>query len=135
MSREKALLAAEKAREKLTRNNAMAAQDSLKPLPLETKSGPFVNPEREMASVGTGSTAHLSQGTTHPRSPGLFSSPRRRFSSSPSRTPGAVASQKNMYRSSFDLKLTEVSRELETYISRQVLSSVLKENASEASPR
>lgn len=134
MSREKALLAVEKAREKLMQQKAMAELDSLKPLPLETKNGPFVNPEREMASVGSGLTALISQGT-HPRSPGLFSSPRRRYSSSPSRTPGAVASQKHIYRSSFDLKLTEVSRDLETYISRQVLSSVLKESGSEASPR
>jgi palmitoyltransferase len=33
------------------------------------------------------------------------------------------------------LKLTEVSRELETYISRQVLCSVMKKDAQEASPK
>jgi len=65
-------------------------------------------------------------------SPGRFSSPRRRFSGSSSST---VPSPKQKYRTNFDLKLTEVSRELESYISRQVLCSVIKQDGSEASPR
>lgn len=133
MNREKALLAAAKAREKLVEEKAMAGQDSLKPLPLETKRGPSINIEKDMAHEVSGLTSIISQ-TKHSTSPSLFSSPRRRFSSSPSRTAAAVASPKHRYKSSFDLKLTEVSRELETYISRQVLCSVLKETGSEASP-
>ncbi|KAL8089196.1 hypothetical protein AgCh_038832 [Apium graveolens] len=133
MNREKALLAAAKAREKLADEKAMVGQDSLKPLPLETKRGPSFNIEKDMASEVSGASI-ISQ-TRHPTSPSLFSSPRRRFSSSPSRTAAAAAaSPKHRYKSSFDLKLTEVSRELETYISRQVLCSVLKETGSEASP-
>ncbi|WOG87201.1 hypothetical protein DCAR_0206424 [Daucus carota subsp. sativus] len=135
MNREKALLAAAKARDKLAEEKATSEQDSLKPLPLETKRGPSINIEKDMASEVSGSTTIISQ-ANHSTSPSLFSSPRRRFSSSPSRTAAAVAaSPKHRYKSSFDLKLTEVSQELETYISRQVLCSVLKETGCEASPR
>ena len=135
MNREKALLAAAKARDKLAEEKATSGQDSLKPLPLETKRGPSINIEKDMAGEISSSTSVISQ-TKHSTSPSLFSSPRRRFSSSPSRTAAAVAaSPKHRYKSSFDLKLTEVSQELETYISRQVLCSVLKETGCEASPR
>jgi palmitoyltransferase len=44
-------------------------------------------------------------------------------------------SPQNKYRSSFDLKLAGVSRELETHISKQVLCSVISKDESEASPR
>ncbi|KAF5937240.1 hypothetical protein HYC85_024746 [Camellia sinensis] len=125
MSRDKALLAAEKAR---------GQHDALKPLPLETKSGPMLNlpvpvPDR---NVGFGLTPLISKGR-HSVSPGRFSSPRRRFSSSPTMLTGsaaAAATPKHKYKSNFDLKLTEVSRELETYISRQVLCSVFKKDGS-----
>ncbi|KAL6968729.1 protein S-acyltransferase [Sarracenia purpurea var. burkii] len=64
------------------------------------------------------------------------SSPGRQFSSSPmSMFPNSAATPQHKYRSKFDLKLTEASRELETYISRQVLCSILKKDGSEASPR
>ncbi|KAK9280768.1 hypothetical protein L1049_003656 [Liquidambar formosana] len=134
MSREKALLAAEKAREKLLNQKPMMDYDSLQPLPLETKSGPLMKPDRNLPNTGSGLTPLISKGRLS-GSPGWFSSPRRRFSGSPTTSAGVVASPKHKYRSNFDLKLTEVSRELETYISRQVLCSVLKKDGTEASPR
>lgn len=134
LSREKALKAAEKAREKLMKQKPVMEPDSLKPLPLETKCGPLMNTDRIMSDPGTGSTPLISK-VIHPVSPGTFSSPRRRFSGSSTMFSGIVASPKQKYRSNFDLKLTEVSRELENYISRQVLCSVIKKDGSEASPR
>uniref|UniRef100_A0A5B7BJH6 S-acyltransferase n=1 Tax=Davidia involucrata TaxID=16924 RepID=A0A5B7BJH6_DAVIN len=131
MSREKVMMAAEKARERIMKEKPMAEHGSIKPLPLETKSGPLMNLDRNMAGIGSNLTPLISKGK-FPGSPGWFSSPRRRFSGSPTMLSGSIASPKHKYRSNFDLKLTEVSRELETYISRQVLCSVLK-NESEAS--
>lgn len=129
LSREKALLAAEKARERFMKPKPVE-HDPLKPLPLETKCGPSVNSDKSLGgSSGSGSTPLLPKGWLS-GSPGRFSSPRRRFSGS-----GVVPSPKQKYRSNFDLKLTEVSKELETYISRQVLYSVIKQDGSEASPR
>ncbi|XVF80388.1 hypothetical protein PTKIN_Ptkin15bG0066500 [Pterospermum kingtungense] len=144
LSREKALLAAEKARERLMKQKPAVELDPLKPLPLETKRGPLMNTERNMANSGTATTPLISKGKL-PGSPGRFSSPRRRFSgslvfrnsnnASPTMFSSVVPSPKQKYRSNFDLKLTEVSRELETYISRQVLCSVIKKDGTEASPR
>lgn len=128
LSRERALHAAEKAREKLARIKPMAETDPLKPLPLETKSGPVVM--KDLGSKGISVTPLVVKGGSLLSSPRQFSSPRRRHSYSPMQhTP------KHKYRSDFDLKLTQVSRELETYISRQVLCSVLKNEGTEASPR
>ncbi|KAK1294456.1 putative S-acyltransferase [Acorus calamus] len=126
MSKERALMAAEMAREHLSRQKQVTKPDhsSLKPLPSEMKSGPSMKPERKSDLVGwfPGS------------SPASFSSPRRRFSVSP--TAVAAASPKLRYKSDFDLKLTQVSMELETHISRQVLCSVLKNGGEvDASPR
>lgn len=115
------MLAAEKARERLMKQKS----DSLKPLPVETKCGPLMNPDKNLPSTGSGSTPLIS--------PGRFSSPRRRFSGSPKRFSSILPSPKQKYRSSFDLKLTEVSREMETYISRQVLCSVIKKDVIEES--
>lgn len=134
MSRDKALLAAEKARERLKKQEPAVGRDSLKPLPLETKSGPLLNSERNVADVGSGLTPLISMGRV-PGSPGRFSSPRRRFSNSPNMLSSSAATPKQKYRSNFDFKLTEVSRELETYISRQVLCSLLKKDGNETSPR
>uniref|UniRef100_F6HZF8 S-acyltransferase n=1 Tax=Vitis vinifera TaxID=29760 RepID=F6HZF8_VITVI len=134
MSKEKALLAAEKARERLMKQKPVVEHDALQPLPLETKSGPLMNPERKTVNDHSSLSPLTSKGT-FPGSPGRLSSPRKRFSSSPTVLSGVVPSPKHKYRSNFDLKLTEVSRELETYISRQVLCSVLKKDGSEASPR
>ncbi|KAL4558934.1 hypothetical protein LXL04_037139 [Taraxacum kok-saghyz] len=106
MSKEKAVAAATKARERFT--GQKGEEDSLKPLPLETKSGLLMM------------TPLVVKGMLPP------GSPRRRFSVSPS--------PKQKYKSNFDLKLTDVSRELDTYISRQVLCSVLKKGESESSP-
>ncbi|KAJ4825566.1 Protein S-acyltransferase 18 [Turnera subulata] len=130
LSREKALSAAEKARERLRKQKPVEQLDPLRPLPSETKLGPLMNPEKNMTNEGSGSTPLITK-VRIPESPGKFSSPRRRFSGSA----GVVPSPKSKYRSSFDLKLTEVSRELETYISRQVLCSVMKKDPFEASPR
>ncbi|KAL8527113.1 hypothetical protein ACS0TY_005111 [Phlomoides rotata] len=127
LSREKALLAAEKAREKLVKNKQVVENDPLKPLPLETRSGPVT---KDLGSGGLSITPLVTKGRFL-NSP-QFSSPRRRLSCSPIQQ--HVASPKHRYRSDFDLKLTQVSRELETYISRQVLCSVLKKDGSEASP-
>ncbi|XVE77392.1 hypothetical protein DITRI_Ditri13aG0058800 [Diplodiscus trichospermus] len=136
LSREKALLAAEKARERLMKQKPEVELDPLKPLPQETKRGPLVNQERNTANSGAATTPLISKGRL-PGSlgEGRFSSPRRRFSGSPTRFSSVMPSPKQKYRSNFDLKLTEVSRELETYISRQVLCSVIKKDGSEASPR
>ncbi|XP_010241438.1 PREDICTED: protein S-acyltransferase 18 [Nelumbo nucifera] len=134
MSSEKALMVAEKARERIMKQKPNTEHESLKPLPLETKCGPLVN--QQMSTVGAGSEASplVSKGWL-PGSPGKFSSPRRRFSGSPTIFPGVLVSPKQKYRDNFDLKLTEVSKELETYISRQVLCSVLKKNGDESSPK
>ncbi|XP_057482821.1 protein S-acyltransferase 18-like isoform X1 [Actinidia eriantha] len=134
MSRDKVVLASEKARERLMKQNSGGGRDSLKPLPLETKSGPLLSPDKNMATVGSGLTPLISRGRV-PGYPGRLSSPRRRFSSSPTMLSSSAATPKHKYRSNFDLKLTEVSGELETYISRQVLCSILKKDGSEASPR
>ncbi|KAM7274590.1 hypothetical protein ACFE04_016456 [Oxalis oulophora] len=130
ISKDKAILAAEMARESIMKQKSVAANDTLRPLPLETKCGPTMNSDNKhppMANTGLVST--------HLISPGRLSSPRRRFSGSSSMFSGISPSPKQKYRSNFDLKLTEVSRELETYISRQVLCSVIKKDGVEASPR
>ncbi|KAK6918699.1 Palmitoyltransferase, DHHC domain [Dillenia turbinata] len=126
MSKEKALLAAEKARERLVKQNKIMEHD-LKPLPLETKSGPLQNSDHNVNHARSGLTPLIPRGRP-PGSPRQFSSPRRRFSISlVVSSTVLVPSPKQRYRSNFDLKLTEVSKELETHISRQVLISVLKE--------
>lgn len=111
MSKEKAKLAAEKARERLRRQKP--SSPSLKPLPLEKKKGPTLDTEMKKLSESS-------------EMPQISGSTRRRFSSSPSPRP-------QQYKNNFDLKLVEVSRELETYISRQVLCSALKKNGEEES--
>ncbi|KAK1437199.1 hypothetical protein QVD17_02987 [Tagetes erecta] len=121
MSREKAQLAADKARERFMRQKTIDEEDdydSLKPLPLETKIGPSLKASNMDNNKGTGVTPLVVNG--------MLSSPRRRFSVSPS--------PKQKYKNSFDLKLTEVSRELDTYISKQVLCSVIKKSENESSP-
>ncbi|KAJ7973153.1 S-acyltransferase [Quillaja saponaria] len=133
-TREKAVAAADKARERILKEKPKLDHNSMKPLPLETKCGPLPNADRNVTSVGSGSTPLISKGRI-PVSPGRFSSPRRRFSGSPTMFPSIAPSPKQKYRSNFDLKLTDVSRELETYISRQVLCSVISKDGSEASPR
>ncbi|ONK78805.1 uncharacterized protein A4U43_C02F22610 [Asparagus officinalis] len=119
MSKEKAMVAAERAREKIMRQKSQPTRSPLKPLPLETKRGPSTNLEVKRVAEVTPVVSNS----------GRFSSPRRRFSGSPSPRP-------QKYRNNFDLKLIEVSRELDTYISKQVLCSALKKGGeNEASPR
>ncbi|RLN29881.1 protein S-acyltransferase 18 [Panicum miliaceum] len=115
MSKEKAMAAAERARERIRQK---LPTSPMKPLPVETKRGPL-NPERkhittgkEIVPVFTKSWLSGSPTTVS------ISSPRRRFSGSSSPKP-------QRYRSNFDLRLAEVSRELETHISKQVLCSVV----------
>lgn len=136
LTREKALLAAEKARERLVRERPMREHSSLRPLPLETKRGPLTNVEKNIGNEGFGSTPFIAKGELHV-SPLRLSSPRRRFSAgTPSVFSSSItASPQNKYRSSFDLKLAGVSRELETHISRQVLCSVISKDGNEPSPR
>ncbi|KAI3905374.1 hypothetical protein MKX01_040065 [Papaver californicum] len=135
MTSEKALIAAEKTRERIMEQTSTKELESLKPLPLEMKSGPLMmNPEKKnIDSTDSGITPLLTKGW-FPGSPGLFSSPRRRYSGSPTIFSGVVPSPKQKYRSNFDLKLTGVSQELDTYISRQVVNSVLKKDGAETSP-
>ncbi|KAK6118153.1 hypothetical protein DH2020_048137 [Rehmannia glutinosa] len=129
LSREKALIA----REKLVKQS-----DPLKPLPLETKSGPLMKSDKDFVAANRGLLGLMKTPTVAKgmllNSPKQFSSSprRRRLSSSPIQH---ALSPKHRYRSDFDLKLTQVSRELETYISKQVLCSVLKNDAPQPSPR
>ncbi|KAK7356249.1 hypothetical protein VNO80_15517 [Phaseolus coccineus] len=137
LTREKALLAAEKAREKLMKEKPTGEHNSLKPLPLETKCGPLMNSDKTIDTEEfCSSTSFIAKGRLT-GSPGSYSSPRRRFSAgSPTVfSSNLIASPHHKYRSSFDLKLTDVSRELETHISRQVLCSAIGKDDSEASPR
>ncbi|CAN4112706.1 unnamed protein product [Withania somnifera] len=152
MSREKALLAAEKAKERLIKQKEIV--DPLKPLPLETRSGPLMNLDTNRVPLAVASIRELALSkeviTTKGRltcgheSPMQLSSPRRRRSYSPTVVPAPrignatvpSPSPKHRYKGNFDLKLTQVSRELETYISRQVVFSALKkENEIAPSPR
>ncbi|XAR60177.1 Protein S-acyltransferase [Bertholletia excelsa] len=131
MSKDKALLAAEKARERLQRQKPPTTKhDSLRPLPLEIKNGPLLNQEKNVATTISGLTTLVTK-ERFQGSPGRFSSPRRRFSNSPSTFPSSANTPKHKYRCNFDLKLMEVSKELDTYISRQVLCSVLTKNGTE----
>ncbi|XP_062084765.1 protein S-acyltransferase 18 [Humulus lupulus] len=134
LSKEKALRAAERARERIVKQKPMMEQGPLKPLPSETKCGPLMNKQINVPDTGSGLTPLISNGRLA-GSPGRFSSPRRRFSCPPSTISAILASPQHKYRSNFDLKLTDVSKELETYISRQVLCSVIKEDGSQPSPR
>ncbi|CAN8248125.1 unnamed protein product [Cochlearia groenlandica] len=129
LSSEKALQAAEKAKERMRKSKTVSVtgEDSLKPLPSETKFGLLLDQGNNKTSTSAAVKLQVS--------PGRFSSPRRRFSGSSSSFSSTVPSPKQKYRSNFDLKLTEVSRDLESYISRQVLCSVIKQDGSEASPR
>jgi len=118
------------------RERPMREHSSLRPLPLETKRGPLANAEKNIGNEGSGSTPFIAKGELHV-SPLRLSSPRRRFSAG---TPSVfsssiIASPQNKYRSSFDLKLAGVSRELETHISRQVLCSVISKDGNQPSPR
>ncbi|KAK4787125.1 hypothetical protein SAY86_010958 [Trapa natans] len=124
LSKDTALAAADRARERLLRHKPLNEHSPLRPLPLEKKSGPLMQAERSINTTLVSSTPMVSK-LVFPASPGRFTSPRRRFSGSP----------RSKYRSNFDLKLTDVSRELETYISKQVISSIMKKDGNGASPR
>ncbi|WVZ89596.1 hypothetical protein U9M48_035976 [Paspalum notatum var. saurae] len=123
MSKEKAMASAERARERIRQR---LATSPMKPLPVETKRGPLnldrkhITTRKDIVPVFTKSWLSVSPTTR-------ISSPRRRFSGSSSPKP-------QRYCSNFDLRLAEVSRELETHISKQVLCSVvMKDNEDEGS--
>ncbi|GJN13436.1 hypothetical protein PR202_gb00139 [Eleusine coracana subsp. coracana] len=114
MSKEKAMEAAERARERIRQK---LPTSPMKPLPLETKRGPL-NQERRHITTGKEIVPVFTKSWLSGSPTARITSPRRRFSGSPSPKP-------QRYRSNFDLKLAEVSRELETHISKQVLCSVV----------
>uniref|UniRef100_A0A1D1Y6Y4 Putative S-acyltransferase At4g01730 n=1 Tax=Anthurium amnicola TaxID=1678845 RepID=A0A1D1Y6Y4_9ARAE len=130
ISKEKALAAAEKARERMRSQNPpeTTSLSPLKPLPSEMKKGPSVSIEKRKAMSLMEMAAVVPKGW-FPGSPnGRFLSPRRRFSASPS-------PKQHKYRSNFDLKLTEMSGELEMHISRYVVCSVMRKSGEDdASP-
>lgn len=115
MSKDKAMAAAERARERIRQK---LPTSPMKPLPVETKRGPL-NAERKHITTGKEIVPVFTKRwlSGSPTAVGI-SSPRRRFSGSSSPKP-------QRYRSNFDLRLAEVSRELETHISKQVLCSVV----------
>lgn len=119
MSEQKALRSAAKAKERMAKGKERVGHEatrsmSMQPLSTETKHGPST-----MTAVVAKS--------------GKLSSPRRRISGSPTLlNPSPKAKQS--YRTNFDLKLTQVSQELETYISRQALCSVLTNKGGDMSP-
>ncbi|GMH20932.1 hypothetical protein Nepgr_022774 [Nepenthes gracilis] len=129
MSKEKYLRAAEQqAKERRVKQNESVEHESLNPLPFETKSGPLMNhhhPEKNLISRGLNLTPIIPKDGR-----GRLSSPRRRVISSSPTMFSSTTPQR--YRNNFDLKLTEMSMELETYISRQVLCSVLKDDGAGA---
>ncbi|XP_020101496.1 protein S-acyltransferase 18 [Ananas comosus] len=127
MSKEKAMIAAERARERI-RQNLPHRLSPMKPLPLETKQGPLVNSARKHMKLVSEITPVVTKAWFAGSPSKRFSSPRRRISGSPSPGP-------QKYRTNFDLKLTEVSRELENHISKQMLCSIMaKDGEDEASP-
>ncbi|KAG9459978.1 hypothetical protein H6P81_004486 [Aristolochia fimbriata] len=131
MSKEKALQAAARAKERIAKQKLTGEtvpSGPLKPLPSETKCGPLMNAEDRTSQIEVNPLVAKGWFTA---SSSRFSSPRKRISGSPTTV---THSPKQKYKSNFDLKLTEVSQELETYISRQALCSVLT-NAGEQSPR
>ncbi|GAB2301987.1 hypothetical protein Dimus_036093 [Dionaea muscipula] len=145
MNKENAVEAVEQAKESLAKQKQkqkMIKQDSLFPLPFEIKNGPLVNLENTVNTRGGGGGGLSLTNTLIPKgrppgSPGKFTSPRRRVSGSPtifSGMAGGQSLQTSSYRDHFDLKLTQVSKELETHISRHVVSSVIKDGAA-PSPR
>lgn len=114
---------------------AILKREPLKPLPLETKNGlPMKFDDNIGSTMGkVGLTSPVSKEML-PRSPAQFSSPRQRVSCSSTLPPARMEEAESRYRSNFDLQLTSVSKELESYISRQVLCSVLRKGGIETSP-
>ncbi|XP_047053222.1 protein S-acyltransferase 18-like [Lolium rigidum] len=115
MSKEKAMAAAERARERIRQKLQSTAISPMKPLPLETKRGPL-NPER--STTGKEIVPVFTKSWVSGSPTARLSSPRRRFSGSSSPKP-------QRSRTNFDIRLTEVSRELDTHISKQVMCSVV----------
>ncbi|XP_062204245.1 protein S-acyltransferase 18 [Phragmites australis] len=118
MSKEKAMAAAERARERIRQK---LPTSPMKPLPLETKRGPL-NPERRHITTGKEIVPVFTKSWLSGSPTARITSPRRRFSGSPS-------PKLQRYRSNFDLRLAEVSKELETHVSKQVLCSVVIKGA------
>ncbi|KAG9459932.1 hypothetical protein H6P81_004440 [Aristolochia fimbriata] len=110
MSKEKALQAAARAKERIAKQKVTGEtvpSGPLKPLPSETKCGPLMNTEDRTSQIEVNPLVAKGWFTA---SSGRFSSPRKRISGSPTTV---THSPKKKYQSNFDLKLTEVSQELE----------------------
>ncbi|GAB2241455.1 hypothetical protein Droror1_Dr00018230 [Drosera rotundifolia] len=120
MNKENALEAVDQSKETLAKQKQIIKHDSMNHLPFEMKNGPLVNLNNTM-NTRRASLTTLTPTVRPPSSSGKFTSPRRRVSGSP------TVSSHQSYRNHFDLKLTEVSKELETHIYRHVVSSVLKD--------
>ncbi|KAE8809826.1 putative S-acyltransferase [Hordeum vulgare] len=129
MNKDKAMAAAERARERIRQKLPSTAISPMKPLPLETKRGPLnqerrsimtgkENQERRPIMTGKEIVPVLTKSWLSGSPTARLSSPRRRFSGSSSPKPQRC-------RANFDLRLTEVSRELDTHVSKQVMCSVV----------
>ncbi|KAI4971767.1 hypothetical protein ZWY2020_002681 [Hordeum vulgare] len=133
MNKDKAMAAAERARERIRQKLPSTAISPMKPLPLETKRGPLnqerrsimtgkENQERRPIMTGKEIVPVLTKSWLSGSPTARLSSPRRRFSGSSSPKPQRC-------RANFDLRLTEVSRELDTHVSKQVMCSVVMKGA------
>jgi palmitoyltransferase ZDHHC1/11 len=120
MSKGKAMEAAERARERIRQRLPMSP---MKPLPLETKRGPL-NQERMHITTGKEIVPVFTKSWLSESPSARISSPRRRFS-------GSLSPKPQRYRNNFDMRLAEVSRELDTHISKQVLCSVIMKGVEE----
>ncbi|KAI4384907.1 hypothetical protein MLD38_002992 [Melastoma candidum] len=118
LSKEKALLAADRARERLLNQKPPVKNENLQEQP---KADSTANQDKDKATVITGLSPLISKGII-PGSAGHFPSPRRRLS-------GIMASPKR-YKSSLDVTSLE-----NHYASIQVLSSAMKMEETEAIPR
>ncbi|ERN02042.1 hypothetical protein AMTRI_Chr02g266100 [Amborella trichopoda] len=132
MSKEKAIMAAEKARERISNQPKTTENDvkidSTKPEEPQNMKLDLIKSQILLTPLPLERTLIF---------PAAFSSPRRRISSSPtsfSGKPSALMISRRQsplhsphkYKTHFEPKLSEVSRQLESYISQQVLGSILK---------
>ncbi|KAM3191919.1 hypothetical protein ACQJBY_069263 [Aegilops geniculata] len=133
MNKDKAMAAAERARERIRQKLPSTAITPMKPLPLETKRGPLnqerrsimtgkENQERRTSMTGKEIVPVLTKSWLSGSPTARLSSPRRRFSGSSSPKPQRC-------RANFDSRLTEVSRELDAHVSKQVMCPVVMTGA------
>ncbi|XP_037462209.1 protein S-acyltransferase 18-like [Triticum dicoccoides] len=149
MNKDKAMAAAERARERIRQKLPSTTISPMRPLPLETKRGPLNQGRRPIIAV----TGKENQETrpimtvtgkenqeTRPIMTGkeivpaltkswLSGSPTARLSSPRRRFSGSSSPKPQRCRANFDLRLTEVSRELDTRVSKQVMCSAVIKGA------